>query len=70
MRITGINDRGEVRIVDAEGRLAAYGELRLTDGAVEPGDRCGLEVVITWTPTLPDPDGVDFDGLDWDSLLD
>jgi hypothetical protein len=69
MRIAGFNERGEVRVVDDEGRLAAYGELRLVDAEVEPGDRCGLEVVITWMPTLPDPDGLDFDGLDWDGLL-
>ena len=70
MRIAGFNERGEVRIVDDEGRLAAYGELRLVDAAitgVEPGDRCALEVVIHWTPTLPDPDDLD---IDWDRLLD
>jgi hypothetical protein len=69
MRIAGVNERGEVRIVDDEGRLAAYGELRLVDAditGVEPGDRCALEVVINWTPRLPDPDDLD---IDWDRLL-
>ena len=69
MRIAGFNERGEVRIVDEEGRLAAYGELRLVDAeitGIERGDRCALEVVINWTPTLPDPDDVD---IDWDRLL-
>ena len=72
MRIAGINERGEVRIVDEEGRLAAYGELRLVDAditGVDAGDRFGLEVRVTWTPTLPDPDDLDFDELDWDRLL-
>jgi hypothetical protein len=69
MRIAGFNERGEVRIVDDEGRLAAYGELRLVDAditGVEAGDRFGLEVHVTWAPTLPDPDDLD---IDWDRLL-
>jgi hypothetical protein len=72
MRIAGINNRGEVRIVDDEGRLAGYGELRLTDAhitGIDRGDRFDLEVVVTWTPELPDPDETDFDGLDWQRLL-
>jgi hypothetical protein len=69
MRIAGFNERGEVRIVDADGRLAGYGELRLVDAeitGIEAGDRVGLEVVVSWTPTLPDPDDLD---IDWDRLL-
>jgi hypothetical protein len=72
MRIAGFNERGEIRIVDEDGRLAAYGELRLVDAdltGVVAGDRFGLEVHVTWAPTLPDPDDLDFDGLDWGRLL-
>lgn len=72
MRIVGFNDRGEARIVDDDGRFVGFGELRLEDAhltGIERGDRCALEVVITWTPELPDPDDLDVDGLDWDSLL-
>jgi hypothetical protein len=72
MRIAGFNDRGEARIVDDAGRLVGVGELRIEDGhltGIDPGDRLGLEIVITWTPQMPDPDQVDFDGLDWDDLL-
>ena len=72
MRIAGFNARGEARIVDDEGRLVAYGELCLPDAdasTMERGDRFALEVEITWIPELPDPDEVDFDGLDWDQLL-
>jgi hypothetical protein len=72
MRIAGFNDRGEARIVDERGNLVGYGELRL-DGAeltgIEEGDQFPLAVVITWVPTLPDPDETDFDSLDWDELL-
>jgi hypothetical protein len=72
MRIAGFNERGEARIVDDEGRLVAYGELRLPDAhltGIERDDRFELEIHITWVPELPDPDEVDFDGLDWDQLL-
>jgi hypothetical protein len=72
MRIVGFNNRGEARIVDDEGRLVGFGELRLQDAhitGVERGDRFDLEVVVTWVPELPDPDQLDFDGLDWDNLL-
>jgi len=71
MRIAGFNERGEARIIDDEGRLVAYAVLRLSDAytALERGDRFPLEVEITWTPQLPDPDEMDFDGLDWDQLL-
>jgi hypothetical protein len=72
MKIAGFNDRGEARIVNDAGQLVGYGELRLEDAhltGIERGDRFGLEVVITWVPELPDPDDVDFDGLDWDNLL-
>ena len=72
MRIAGFNDRGEARIVNDEGRLVGYGELRLEDAhltGIERGDRFALEVVITWVAELPDPDELDFDGLDWDGLL-
>lgn len=70
MRIAGFNSSGEARIVDDDGRLVAYGELRLADAySVERGDRFALEVVVTWTPQLPDPDEMDFDGLDWGELL-
>jgi hypothetical protein len=77
MRIAGFNDRGEARIVDQEGRLVGFGELRLEDATltgIERGDRFALEVVVTWTAadvdnTLPDPDDPDFDGIDWDELL-
>jgi hypothetical protein len=72
MRIAGFNDRGEVKIVDDEGRLAGYGELRLEDAhmtGIDAGDRFALEVHVTWTPELPDPDDTDFDGLDWGQLL-
>jgi hypothetical protein len=73
MRITGFTDRGEAKIVDDAGRLVGFGELRLQDAhitGVERGDRFALEVVVTWTAELPDPDDVDFDGLDWGTLLD
>jgi hypothetical protein len=69
VRITGFNDAGEVRIIDDEGRLAGYGELRLEDAhitGVDKGDRFGLEVVVTWTPEPADPD---FGDIDWDQLL-
>jgi hypothetical protein len=72
MKIAGFNDRGEARIVNDDGRLVGYGELRLEDAhltGIERGDRFGLEVVVTWVSELPDPDGLDFDGLDWDGLL-
>jgi hypothetical protein len=72
MKIAGFNDRGEARIVNDDGRLVGYGELRLEDAhltGIERGDRFGLEVVVTWVAELPDPDGLDFDGLDWDGLL-
>jgi hypothetical protein len=72
MRIAGFSDRGEARIVDDNGRLVGYGELRLQDAehtGVDRGDRFALEVVVTWTPELPDPDDTDFDALDWDRLL-
>jgi hypothetical protein len=72
MRIAGFNERGEARIVDDEGRLVAYGEIHVVDAdllGVERGDRFDLEVRITWKPELPDPDEMDFDGLDWDQLL-
>jgi hypothetical protein len=72
MKIAGFTDRGEARIIDDEGRLVGYGELRLQDAhltGVDRGDRFDLEVVITWTPELPDPDAVDFDDVDWDNLL-
>ena len=84
MRIVGFNERGEARIVDHDGRVVGYGEVRLCDAdtaGIERGDRFDLEVVITWTAaelpdpaedssaSLPDPDDVDFDGLDWDQLL-
>jgi hypothetical protein len=72
MRIAGFSERGEARIVDDEGRLVAYGELRIPDAdplSVERGDRIALEVAITWIPELPDPDDTDFDALDWDRLL-
>jgi hypothetical protein len=72
MRIAGFSDRGEARIVDEDGRLVGYGELRLRDAeltGVDRGDSFALEVVITWTPELPDPDDTDFDALDWNSLL-
>jgi hypothetical protein len=72
MKIAGFNDRGEARIVNDEGQLVGYGELRLEDAhltGIERGDRFGLEVRITWVAELPDPDGLDFDGLDWDNLL-
>jgi hypothetical protein len=72
MKIAGFTDRGEARIVDDEGRLVGYGELRLEDAhltGVDRGDRFALEVVVTWTPELPDPDAVGFDDLDWDNLL-
>jgi hypothetical protein len=72
MKIAGFTDRGEARIVDDEGRLVGYGELRLEDAhltGVDRGDRFALEVVVTWTPELPDPDAVDFDDVDWDNLL-
>ena len=71
-RIAGFTDTGEVRIVDDHGRLVGYGELRLEDAhltGAERGDRFGLEVVVTWTPELPDPDDPGFDGIDWDRLL-
>jgi hypothetical protein len=72
MRIAGFNAQGEARIVDDEGRLVGYGELRLVDAdvtGIERGDHVALEVVVTWTPELPDPDELDFDGLDWGELL-
>jgi hypothetical protein len=72
MRIAGFNERGEARILDDDGRLVGYGELRLEDAhitGIDAGDRFPLEVVITWTPALPDPDDVDFDDLPWDRLL-
>jgi hypothetical protein len=72
MKIAGFNDRGEARIVDDHGRLVGFGELRLEDAhitGIDRGDRFALEVVITWTPDVADPDEVDFDGLDWNDLL-
>ena len=71
MRIAGFNESGEARIIDDEGRLVAYAVLRLSDAYtdLERGGRFPLEVEITWTPQLPDPDEMDFDGLDWDQLL-
>ena len=73
MKIAGFTQSGEVRIVDDDGRLVGYGELRLQDAhltGIDRGDRFGLEVVVTWTPELPDPDDPDFPGVDWDRLLD
>jgi hypothetical protein len=70
VRITGFTDNGEVRIVDDEGRLAGYGELRLEDAhitGVDSGDRFALEIVVTWTPE-PD-DEPDLGDIDWDQLL-
>ena len=70
MRIAGFTDRGEVRIVDDEGHLAGYGELRLEDAhitGIDAGDRFALEVVVTWTPGPGDDP--DFSDLDWDQLL-
>jgi hypothetical protein len=72
MKIAGFNERGEAKIVNDDGRLVGYGELRLEDAhitGIDRGDRFALEVRITWTPDMPDPDEVDFDGLDWDNLL-
>jgi hypothetical protein len=72
MRISGFSDRGEARIVDDAGRLVAFGELRLVDtplGELDPGDHCRLEIVVTWTAKLPDPDEIDFDDLDFGQLL-
>ena len=70
MRIAGFSQRGEARIVNDEGTLVAYGELRLSDAhitGIDKGDTFPLEVVITWTPEMPDPD--DLDDLDWGRLL-
>jgi hypothetical protein len=72
MRIAGFSDRGEARIVDDDGRLVGYGELRLQDAeitGVDSGDRFALELVVTWIPQLPDPDDTDFGALDWNRLL-
>jgi hypothetical protein len=72
VKIVGFNDRGEARIVDDRGNLVGFGELRLADAhltGVERGDRFGLEVVITWTADLADPDDPDFGEIDWDQLL-
>lgn len=68
-RIAGFNDRGEARIVDEAGRLVGFGELLLEDAhltGVEPGDLFGVALKVSWTPSLPDPDGVE---IDWDGLL-
>jgi len=72
VKIAGFNDRGEARIVDDQGRLVGFGELRLEDAhltGVERGDRFALEIVVTWTPELADPDDTDFGDIDWDELL-
>jgi hypothetical protein len=72
MRIAGFNDRGEARIVNDHGELVGYGDLRLPDAhitGIDTGDRISLDVVITWTREMPDPDAMDFDDLDWQSLL-
>jgi hypothetical protein len=72
VKIAGFTDRGEVRIVDDQGRLAGYGELHLADAhltGMERGDRFPLEVAVTWIPALPDPDDPDFGEPDWDQLL-
>ncbi len=69
LRIAGFNDHGEARILDDHGRLVGYGELVLADAGltgIDPGDAFPLEVRVTWTPSLPDPDAVD---IDWDGLL-
>ncbi|HLJ02205.1 MAG TPA: hypothetical protein VKT31_02130 [Solirubrobacteraceae bacterium] len=68
-RVAGFSDRGEARIVDEHGRVVGFGELVLEDAhltGLEPGDRFPLTLRVTWTPGLPDPDGVD---IDWDGLL-
>lgn len=68
-RIAGFSDRGEARIVDADGRFVGFGELMVEDAhltGIEPGDVFSLSLRITWTPELPDPDALD---LDWDGLL-
>jgi hypothetical protein len=75
VKIAGFNDRGEARIVDDEGNLAGYGELRLEDAhitGIDRGDRFALEVVVTWTPDPADPDEPDqpdLGDIDWDQLL-
>jgi hypothetical protein len=72
MRIEGFNSRGEARIIDDDGRLVGHGELRLDEArghGLDRGDRVALEVVITWTPEMPDPDATDFDDMDWEQLL-
>ena len=68
-RVAGFSDRGEARIVDAHGRVVGFGELVLEDAhlsGLEPGDTSPLSLRVTWTPELPDPDGLD---IDWDGLL-
>jgi hypothetical protein len=72
MRITGFSDTGEARIVDDEGRLVGYGELRLENAhitGVERGDRFALEIVVTWTPDPDGPDDPDLGDIDWSQLL-
>jgi hypothetical protein len=72
MRISGFNNRGEARITDDDGRLVGYGELRLDDAhgdGLDRGGRFALEVVIRWTPEMPDPDATQFDDMDWEQLL-
>jgi hypothetical protein len=68
-RVAGFSDRGEARIVDEHGRVVGFGELVLEDAhltGLEPGDSFPLTLRVTWTPALPDPDGLD---IDWDGLL-
>jgi hypothetical protein len=72
MRIAGFSDRGEARIVDDAGRTVGFGELRLVDAeltGVERGDRFELELRVTWTAEMPDPDKLDLDDLDFGQLL-
>jgi hypothetical protein len=68
-RIAGFSDRGEARIVDADGRLVGFGALVLDDAhltGIETGDTFALSLRVTWTAGLPDPDEVD---INWDGLL-
>lgn len=68
-RVAGFNDHGEARIVDEHGRLIGFGELVLEHAeltGIDRGDIYDLQLRVTWTPGLPDPDAVD---IDWDGLL-